>query len=175
MLNLVLGVGVFSLLPNRCTETSFALLFPTETCIFLQKYVFCSYRNMHFLQKNDFSCRKRWFLGATKIRGCRNGAFGKRSFCLGDTCHLNLIFVIFVDFGGLMSRILFLVGRMHYRNFADFRQNHLFSAGDKNTVFQNDRFDNPEKSDDSKLFFWQLWMWSWLCRPRLLELGCTTM
>ena len=32
---------------------------------------------------------------------------------------------------------------MHYRNFADFRQNHLFSAGDK-AVLQNDRFDNPD-------------------------------
>ena len=33
---------------------------------------------------------------------------------------------------------------MQYQIFANFRQNHLFSAGDKTTVFQNDRFDNPE-------------------------------
>ena len=39
---------------------------------------------------------------------------------------------------------LVFVGRMHYQNFADSRQNHLFSTRDKNTVFQNDRFDNPD-------------------------------
>ena len=38
------------------------------------------------------------------------------------------------------------MGRVRHQNFANFRQNRLFSAGDKTTVFQNDRFDNPEKS-----------------------------
>ena len=33
---------------------------------------------------------------------------------------------------------------MHSQNFADFRQNHLFSAEGKNTVFQNDRVDTPD-------------------------------
>ena len=57
------------------------------------------------------------------------------------------IFVIFVDFRGSRSKIpCFLWAECNIRIFADFRQNHLFSAGDKTTVFQNDRFDNPEMS-----------------------------
>ena len=35
--------------------------------------------------------------------------------------------------------------------FADFRQNHLFSAGDTNTVLENDRFDNPESRERVRL------------------------
>ena len=37
---------------------------------------------------------------------------------------------------------MFLWAECNIRIFAKFRQNHLFSAGDKTTVFQNDRFDN---------------------------------
>ena len=56
------------------------------------------------------------------------------------------IFVIFVDFRGPRSKIpFFLWAECNIKIFADFRQNHLFSAGDKTTVFQNDRFDNPDK------------------------------
>ena len=78
----------------------------------------------------------------TMFRGCQNGAFGKRSFCLGDTRH----FRHFRRFPGLTSKIPCFMGRMHYQNFADFRQNHnhLFSARGKSTVFQNDHFDNPD-------------------------------
>ena len=43
---------------------------------------------------------------------------------------------------------MFLSVECAIRIFADFRQNHLFLAGDKNTVFQNDSFNNPEKADD---------------------------
>ena len=38
------------------------------------------------------------------------------------------------------------VGWRQHPYFRRFRQNHLFSALDKSTVFQNDRFDNPEMS-----------------------------
>ena len=55
------------------------------------------------------------------------------------------VFVIFVNFRGSRSKLPYFVGRMHYQSFRRFRQNHLFSVGDKNTVFQNDRFDNPEE------------------------------
>ena len=51
------------------------------------------------------------------------------------------IFVIFVNIRRLRSKVHFFVGRMQFPNF---RQNHLFSVADKNTVFQNDRFDNPK-------------------------------
>ena len=62
-------------------------------------------------------------------------------------------FVIFVDLRVWGAKSLFLwVEWMHYRNFADFRQNHLFSAGDKTTVLRNDRFDNPEKISRSWMF-----------------------
>ena len=43
------------------------------------------------------------------------------------------------------AKSLVFVGRMQYQNFRQFRQNHPFSAGDKTTVYQNDRFDNPDK------------------------------
>ena len=39
---------------------------------------------------------------------------------------------------------MFWWAECNIRIFANFRQNHLFSAGDKTTVFQNDRFDNPD-------------------------------
>ena len=39
---------------------------------------------------------------------------------------------------------MFLWAECNIRIVADFRQNDLFSAGDKTTVSQNDRFDNPE-------------------------------
>ena len=39
---------------------------------------------------------------------------------------------------------LLFVGKTQYQILADFRQSHLSSAGDRNTVFQNDRFDNLE-------------------------------
>ena len=45
----------------------------------------------------------------------------------------------------------FLWVECNIRIFANFRQNHLFSAGDKTTVFQNDRFDNPEIRGRKKL------------------------
>ena len=73
-------------------------------------------------------------------RGCQNGAFGKRSFCLGVTHH-------FRRFPGSEQQnplFFFLWVEWTIRIFADFRQNHLFSAGDKDTVFQNAHFDNPE-------------------------------
>ena len=56
------------------------------------------------------------------------------------------VFVIFVGFRGSRSKIpcFFLWAECNIGFFANFRQNHLFSAGDKTTVFQNDRFDNPE-------------------------------
>ena len=38
------------------------------------------------------------------------------------------------------------MGRMLIVIFAIFRQNHLFSVGDKNTFFQKHRFHNPELS-----------------------------
>ena len=46
-------------------------------------------------------------------RGCQNGAFGKRSFCLGDTRH----FLIFVDFRGPRSKILCFCGYQNFRRF----------------------------------------------------------
>ena len=71
----------------------------------------------------------------------KNSAFGKRSFCLGDTRH----FRHFRRFLGSKEQILlFWWVECTIRIFADFHQNHLFSAGDKSTVFQNDRFDNPD-------------------------------
>ena len=61
------------------------------------------------------------------------------------------IFVISVDFRGLRRKNpLFLWVECTIRVFANFRQNHLFSAGDINTVFQNDRYDNPEIGPFSK-------------------------
>ena len=58
------------------------------------------------------------------------------------------IFVIFVDFRGLEEQNpLFVWVKCTIRIFASFRQNHLFSAGGKTTVFQNDRFDKPEFRD----------------------------
>ena len=76
-------------------------------------------------------------------QGCQNGAFGKRSFCWGDTRH----FRHFRRFPGSEEQSpLFLWTECNIRIFANFRQNHLFSAGDKTTVFQNDRFDNPDLS-----------------------------
>ena len=46
--------------------------------------------------------------------------------------------------GAWRAKSLVFVGRVRYRNFADFREDHRFSAGGKNTVLQNDRFDNPD-------------------------------
>ena len=78
-----------------------------------------------------------------KNQGCQNGAFGKRSFCRGDTRH----FRHFRRFPGFKEQNpLFLWVECNIGTFANFRQNLLFSAGDKTTVFQNDRFDNPEKT-----------------------------
>ena len=55
------------------------------------------------------------------------------------------IFVMFVDFRGSRSKVpCFLWAECNIRIFANFRQNHLFSAGDKTNVFQNGRFDNPD-------------------------------
>ena len=55
------------------------------------------------------------------------------------------IFVIVRRFPGFKEQNpLFLWVDCNIRIFANFRQNHLFSAGDKTTVFQNDRFVNPE-------------------------------
>ena len=83
----------------------------------------------------------RWFF-APKNQGCQNGAFGKRSFCWGDTRH-------FRHFRRFLAseeqNPLFLSVECNLRMFSNFRQNHLFSAGDKITVFQNDHFDNPER------------------------------
>ena len=75
-------------------------------------------------------------------QGCQNGAFGKRSFCRGDTRH----FRHFRRFPGFEERSPFLVlwVECNTRIFATFRQNRLFSAGDKTTVFQNDCFDNSD-------------------------------
>ena len=71
----------------------------------------------------------------------QNGAFGKRSFCWGATRH----FRHFRRFPGSEEQNpLFLWAECNIRIFANFRQNHLFSAGGKTTVFQNDRFDNPD-------------------------------
>ena len=77
----------------------------------------------------------------TLCQGCQNSAFGKRSFCRGDTCH----FRHFRRFPGLEEQNPFFSWvECNIRIFANFRQNHLFSAGGKTTVFQNDRFDNPD-------------------------------
>ena len=55
------------------------------------------------------------------------------------------IFVTFVNFRGCEGQNpLFLWVECNIRMFANSRQNQLFSLEDKNTVFQNDRFDNPE-------------------------------
>ena len=79
--------------------------------------------------------------GKEVSRGGENGVFGKRSFCWGDTRH----FRRFRRFPGSEEQNpLFLWAECNIGIFANFRQNHLFSAGDKTTVFQNDRFDNPE-------------------------------
>ena len=80
-------------------------------------------------------------------QGCQNGAFGKRSFCWGDTRH----FRSFSSISGVRGAksLVFLWAECNIRIFANFRQNHLFLAGDKTTVFQNDRFDNPETSGNS--------------------------
>ena len=64
-------------------------------------------------------------------------------FCRGDTRH----FRHFRRFPGSEEQSpLFLWVECNIRISANSRQNHLFSAGDKTTVFQNDRFDNPERS-----------------------------
>ena len=76
-----------------------------------------------------------------KGRGRQNGALANGHFAWVTPA----IFVIFVDFRAWGAKSFVFVSRMHYWNFADFRQNRLFSAGDKTTVLQNDRFDNPEK------------------------------
>ena len=60
------------------------------------------------------------------------------------------IFVIFVDFQGLRSKILLLWVECNIRIFADFRQNHLFSVGGKITVSQNDSFENPDTTKHNK-------------------------
>ena len=87
-------------------------------------------------------------------RGCQNGAFVKRSFCRGDTRH----FRHFRRFPGFEEQNpLFLWVECNIRISADFRQNHLFSAGDKTTVFQNDRFDNPD---------FRFWSASWAMLSR---------
>ena len=51
---------------------------------------------------------------------------------------------IFVALRVLGTKDLVLQGRMQTRHFRRFRQNPLFSAGGKTTVFQNHRFDYPE-------------------------------
>ena len=73
--------------------------------------------------------------------GCQNSAFGRRSFCLGDTRQLRYFRRLP---GSEEQNPLFLWVECNIGIFADFRQNHLFSVGDKNPVFQNDRFDNPD-------------------------------
>ena len=55
-------------------------------------------------------------------QGRQNSAFGKQSFCLGDTRHVR-------RFPGFEEqKCLVFVGRMHYQKFRRFRQNHLFSG-----------------------------------------------
>ena len=77
---------------------------------------------------------------ASKYRGCQNGAFGKRSFCLGDTPPFSSISGVWAA-----KSLVFVGGMWTIRILADFRQNRLFlSVGEKNTVCQNDRLDNPE-------------------------------
>ena len=95
-------------------------------------------------QHNTMRCRTVTHLIRKHFyQGCQNGAFGKRSFCSGDTWHPP--FSSFSSISGAWgAKSLVFVDGMHYQNFADFRQNHLFSAGDKTTVFQNDRFDDPD-------------------------------
>ena len=51
---------------------------------------------------------------------------------------------------GAKSLVFLLWVECTIRILADFRQNHLFSAGGKNTIFQNDCFDKP----DPGLFAW---------------------
>ena len=55
------------------------------------------------------------------------------------------IFGIFVDFRGSRSKIpCFLWVECNIRIFVKFSSKPPVSAGDKTTVFQNDRFDNPD-------------------------------
>ena len=68
------------------------------------------------------------FWMSLRISGCQNGAFGKRSFCWGDTRH----FRHFRRFPGSEEHDpLSSWAECNTRIFASFRQNHLFSAGDK--------------------------------------------
>ena len=62
------------------------------------------------------------------FQGCQSGAFGKRSFCRGDTHH----FRHFRRCPGFKEQTpLFLWVECNISIFANFRQNHLFSAGGK--------------------------------------------
>ena len=56
------------------------------------------------------------------------------------------IFVVFVDFRGLRSKTPFSVGSMNaLSEFSPiFVKTTRFQQGTKNTVFQNDNFDNPD-------------------------------
>ena len=61
--------------------------------------------------------------------GRKSPVFGKPCFGLGDTRH----FVILVVLGGLRSKVLAFVGRLHTRHFRRFPQNpFLFMAGETN-------------------------------------------
>ena len=97
-------------------------------------------------------------------QGCQNGAFGKRSFCRGDTRHLRH----FRRFPGFKEQnFLFLWVDSNIRIFANFRQNHLFSAGDKTTLFQSDRFDDPEVRNNNDAHRYECWHTLVHCSERL--------
>ena len=83
-------------------------------------------------------------------RGCRNGAFGKASFCLGDTRHFHHL----RRFPGSEEQNpLFSWIECKIRIFADLRQNHLFSIGDENTVSKR-LFRQPRSSESTIRFSW---------------------
>ena len=72
---------------------------------------------------------KDFLAGVLDSRGCQNGAFGNLSFCLSDTCHFD-----FRRFPGSEEQSpSFSWVECNIRMFAAFRQNHLFSAGDRKT------------------------------------------
>ena len=74
----------------------------------------------------------------TLVRGCRNTAFGKPSFCLGET--IFVIFVIFVDFRGLRSKISCFCRSNALSKFAPI----FVKTTCSRHRFPNDRFDNPD-------------------------------
>ena len=97
------------------------------------------FKNSMRAQKVAELLRKRdwWLPEKVLFLGLSKQCFGKMSLCLGDICHFRHFRRCPGPEEQTPSRF---VGRTQYPNF---RQNRLFSALDKNTVFQNDRFDNP--------------------------------